>query len=87
MKFTNLKDTLRRAIRPKLTEEVKYKIGDEVFNQDRLESGRVDEIILPTIFSKNKTILYKFSWTRRTGVYSPGLVSSIEPASSSIVLR
>ena len=87
MKFTDLKDTLKKVIQPKLTEKVMYKIGDEVFNQDRLESGRVDEIILPTIFSKNKNILYKFTWTRRTGEFCPRLVASIEPASSSIVVR
>ena len=33
MKFTDLKDTLKKVIQPKLTEKVMYKIGDEVFNR------------------------------------------------------
>jgi hypothetical protein len=64
-----------------------YSEGDEVYNTDTLETGRVEEVIYPTIFSKDKNIKYRINWTRQTKFGFPALVSDIVLASDNIVIR
>lgn len=82
-----LKQLLKNTIKSNHIGDCVYSEGDEVYDKDTLETGRVEEVIYPTIFSKDKNIKYRINWTRQTKFGFPALVSEIGLASNNIVIR
>ena len=82
-----LKELIKNTIKTKHIGHRVYSVGDELYNKDTQETGRVEEVIYPTIFSKDKNIRYRINWTRRTKFGCPALVSETILASDRIVIR
>jgi len=78
-----LKELIQSTIRPHKGTPL-YQPQDEVYNETTKETGIVQEVIHPSVFSRNKNIQYRISWIHRTDHGCSTLQSEVIQASNNI---